>query len=225
MLNGSQFGYLCPERGIHQGDPLSPYLFILCAETLSCLIQDREATGHIKGVAVAKNAPRVSHLLFAHDTLIFCQATVEAMMSIRNILNIYGRASGQIINFDKSSITFSRNTLAKSREHLARILGVQVESCPTKYLDVPFLIGRSKRDIFSNVRDCVWQCVGGWKEKLLSQGARQAWALTHILWRSLANGMEERRIGFAIFERSWNTTNLTCLSWSVGVYGVGGMAR
>ncbi|KAL0321164.1 UNVERIFIED_CONTAM: putative mitochondrial protein [Sesamum radiatum] len=107
MLNGSQFGFLRPGRGIRQGDPLSPYLFIICAEALSCLLQEKERCGDIRGVAVARSAPQVSHLLFADDTLIFCQATTAALQVIREVLEKYGRASGQLINLAKSSIVCS----------------------------------------------------------------------------------------------------------------------
>ncbi|KAL0289255.1 UNVERIFIED_CONTAM: putative mitochondrial protein [Sesamum angustifolium] len=62
-------------RGIRQGDPLSPYLFIICAKALNCLLQFYEIKGSIRGVAIARSAPKVSHLLFADDTLIFCQAS------------------------------------------------------------------------------------------------------------------------------------------------------
>ncbi|KAL0462114.1 UNVERIFIED_CONTAM: putative mitochondrial protein [Sesamum latifolium] len=71
-LNGEPFGFLRPERGIRQGDPLSPYLFIFCAETLSRMMQEAECRGRLMGVKVMDRAPSISHLLFADDTLIFC---------------------------------------------------------------------------------------------------------------------------------------------------------
>ncbi|KAL0400959.1 UNVERIFIED_CONTAM: putative mitochondrial protein [Sesamum latifolium] len=95
MLNGKPFGFLRPERGIRQGDPLSPYLFIFCAEALSCLMQEAERRGRLRGVAVAEQAPRVSHLLFADDTLVFCEANETQIGEIQRILNGYEKASGQ----------------------------------------------------------------------------------------------------------------------------------
>ncbi|KAK4407963.1 hypothetical protein Sango_0377300 [Sesamum angolense] len=102
--------------------------------------------GAIRGVAIARNALRISHLLFADDTLIFCDATTEAMRSIRDVLRVYGKASGQMINLDKSLVVFSRNTPLNMRETLANILGVQVETQPTKYLGLPYLIGRNEKN-------------------------------------------------------------------------------
>ncbi|KAK4389823.1 putative ribonuclease H protein [Sesamum angolense] len=173
MLNGMQFGFVKPERGIRQGDPLSPYLFILCVEGFSCLLQAKEHKGDIRGVAVARRAPKVSHLLFADDTLIFCQATKEAMRCIRGILEKYERASGQLINLDKSSIFFSSNTSHEDRMEMATLLGVRIDSMPAKYLGLPYFVGRNKRELFSYVRTRVWQRVSGWKEKMLSQAGKE----------------------------------------------------
>ncbi|KAL0370615.1 UNVERIFIED_CONTAM: hypothetical protein Sangu_0379600 [Sesamum angustifolium] len=96
------------------------------------------------------------------------------MRSIRDVLRVYGKASGQMINLDKSLVVFSRNTPLNMRETLANILEVQVETQPTKYLGLPYLIGRNKREIFSSIRERVWQRVGGWKEKILSQGGLES---------------------------------------------------
>ncbi|KAL0406255.1 UNVERIFIED_CONTAM: putative mitochondrial protein, partial [Sesamum latifolium] len=79
LLNGEQFGFLKPERGLRQGDPLSPYLFLLCAEAFSGMIQKAERDGLIQGIAVSRTAPPICHLLFADYTLIYCQASADAL--------------------------------------------------------------------------------------------------------------------------------------------------
>lgn len=104
VLNGSDFGSIIPERGIRQGDPLSPYLFLFCAEALSALFKREESRGKILGLSVCNGAPTISHLMFADDTLIFCKANKHSAQSIRDVLGFYERASGQIINSQKSSI-------------------------------------------------------------------------------------------------------------------------
>ena len=64
-------GSIKPSRGLCQGDPLSPYLFLLCALGLQSLLQKAKANDDIRGVAICRNGPRVSHLFFADDSVLF----------------------------------------------------------------------------------------------------------------------------------------------------------
>ena len=74
MLNGNPVGYVIPQRGLRQGDPLSPYLFLLCAEALSSLILQAERRNLLHGVNLCRGAPSVSHLFFADDSFLFLRA-------------------------------------------------------------------------------------------------------------------------------------------------------
>jgi hypothetical protein len=65
LLNGSPFGKFTPSRGLRQGDPLSPFLFILGTEVLSRLFHQQESIGLLKGIRIAKACPPINHLLFA----------------------------------------------------------------------------------------------------------------------------------------------------------------
>ena len=75
LINGKTFGHITPSRGLRQGDPLSPYLFLLCTEGFTSLLHNAEMEGQIRGVSICRRAPKITNLLFADDSLIFCQAT------------------------------------------------------------------------------------------------------------------------------------------------------
>ena len=110
LLNGQPVGNIKPSRGLRQGDPLSPYLFFLCALGLQSLLHKAKVNGEINGVAICRNSPRISHLFFADDSVVFCRAKEEECQKIIDLLSIYERGSGQKINRDKTNIFFSFNT-------------------------------------------------------------------------------------------------------------------
>jgi hypothetical protein len=109
IANNENVGPIIPGRGLRQGDPLSPYLFIICAKGLLTLIKQAEARGDIHGAKICRNAPTISHLLFADDCFLFFRATKREALTMKHILNTYEGASGQTINLQKSEIFYSRN--------------------------------------------------------------------------------------------------------------------
>jgi hypothetical protein len=80
---------ITPQRGLRQGCPLSPYLFILCAEGLFALFKKPEADGSLMGVQVCLAAPRINHLFFADDSLIFLQVNDKTANTLKDILALY----------------------------------------------------------------------------------------------------------------------------------------
>ena len=98
-----------PSKGICQGDPLSPYLFLICAEGFTSLLVRAEIKGRLHGVALCRSAPSITNLLFVDDSLIFCQANKDEVQVVSDTLQLYTEASGQCINLEKSFAYFSSN--------------------------------------------------------------------------------------------------------------------
>ena len=89
MVNGEPRSHIVPTRGLRQGDSLSPYLFLLCFEGLNGLIQHAINDGKLHGFSPCKSGPKISHLFFANDSLLFCRAKVEEVNTIKSILKVY----------------------------------------------------------------------------------------------------------------------------------------
>lgn len=86
LINGSPYEFFRPQRGLRQGDPLSPLLFIIAAEVLSHLIKRVEVLGLLQGIKVARHAPSISHLMLASDLLVFCRANGREAMALAKSL-------------------------------------------------------------------------------------------------------------------------------------------
>ena len=95
LVNREPKGEITPSRGIRQGDPLSPYLFLLCSKGLNRLIQGVVREDKIRGFSLCRNGPRNSHLFFVDDTLLFCRAKMGDLLALQDILNLYEQAFGQ----------------------------------------------------------------------------------------------------------------------------------
>ena len=162
-----------PTRGLRQGDPLSPYLFLLCTEGLTALLTHAEENGNISGVKVCRDAPSVTNLLFADDSLILMKANLQSAETLKSVLDSYCAASGQMVSVDKSSIFFSPNTGVDTREQMCTILNIMTEALNDKYLGLPANVGLDKTDCFQYLIDRIVQRISGWKEKLLSAGGKE----------------------------------------------------
>ncbi|XP_021761357.1 uncharacterized protein LOC110726197 [Chenopodium quinoa] len=149
LMNGAPSGEFTPTRGLWQGDPLSPYLEV--------------ARGALKGIKVASSAPPISHLLFADDSIIFSGANAEEVATIIQVLHTYESASGQLVNFDKTTVSFSKGVSEDMRVALAGILGVRMVDIHDKYLGLPTVVGRSKRVLTKGIQDKLWKNLQGCK--------------------------------------------------------------
>lgn len=101
LINGVAKGLIHPQRGLRQGCPLSPYLFIMCAEGFSNMLVQAENQKLIHGLSFNRDLS-ITHLLFADDSLVFTWAATTDCRNLKNIFDCYAVASGQVFNYDKS---------------------------------------------------------------------------------------------------------------------------
>lgn len=173
VVNQDLVGPIIPGRGLNQGDPLSPYLFILCADGLSSLIHQAEARGDIHGTKVCKNAPIISHLLFADGRFLFFKATTNEARTITHILKVYEEASRQMINFQKSKIYCSKNVANILKDGISAILGVKTCLGIDKYLGLSSMVGRRKKSTFCILKGIIWKKINSWSNMSLSRAGRK----------------------------------------------------
>ena len=124
LVNGVPKGDIRPSSGIRQGDLLSPYLFLICSEVLNCQLQQATRSEAIRGFSLYKKDPKISHLFFADDTLLFCRATKSDLDVIQSILVLYEEASGQKLNREKTIVFFSKATPDERKLEIIDALGV-----------------------------------------------------------------------------------------------------
>ena len=142
LVNGAPHGHFTPKRGFRQGDPLSPSLFLLCAKGLHSLLQQKQDSGTLHGVSLCRDNPKVTHLFFTDDSMLFCRASQQECTTILEILQLYEVASGQQINRGKNQLFFSSNTDQAMRDQIKTSIGV---SATTHIESYPFLSGQSKK--------------------------------------------------------------------------------
>ncbi|XP_057747986.1 uncharacterized protein LOC130967184 [Arachis stenosperma] len=196
-INGVLSRRFMPQRGLRQGDPLSPYLFIIAAKVFTILMDKAKEEGRISGVKIAPTAPAISYLLFADDCIILSKASEEEVYQLVTILNMYTEASGQRINVDKSGITFGNQVLIRNRVEIEEILGLPAWDQPGKYLGLPAQWGRSKNKALRWIEGRVTVKLCSWREKLLSQSGRE------VLIKSIIQAISAYAMNVVLFPKGF----------------------
>jgi hypothetical protein len=225
LLNGSPFGKFSPNRGLRQGDPLSPFLFILGMEGLSRLLDKEEQMGRVHGIKISRNSPPVSHLLYADDLLIFSKGTASEAASILNCLAKFSSWSGQQVNMDKSSLFLSKNCSSNHVAEIQAVTNLRQIPASAKHLGLPLFFKRNKSLAFEDLKSKILNRISGWKAKLLSQAARTT------LIKTVANSIPSYAMSIfllpkafclsldSVFRKFWwgfpseKKHNLTLLGW------------
>ena len=156
-----------PSRGIRQGDPLSPYLFILCMKVLGAFIADKCNSNLWNPIKASWNGPAFSHLFFADDLVLFTRADRKNCVAIREVLHSFCSISGEKISHEKSRVFFSPNVSFEARADLCDILGFRSTPSLRKYLGIPIKQPTVPQD-FRFIIERVQSRLAGWKANLLS---------------------------------------------------------
>lgn len=157
-----------PTRGLRQGDPLYPFLFLFVIDALSALINKAIVEDGLEGLRICGGAPTISHLLFTDDTMLFFRATSQQASIVKGLLNTYASATGQLIKPAKCPILFSGNCLANVGEELKSILEITQEVFDPEYLGLLVLEGRMLKGRFETLQHRLSKKLVDWSEQYLS---------------------------------------------------------
>ncbi|GKV37508.1 hypothetical protein SLEP1_g45534 [Rubroshorea leprosula] len=171
LVNGSPTKQFSVNKGIRQGDPLSPFLFLLVAKGLNGLMQSAVEKNLFKGVRIGNGNIAISHLQFADDTLFFGEASEENIQVIKCILRTFELASGLKINFGKSQI-MEIGTEEGWKERMACRLCCKEGELPFKYLGIPVGGNHRKLALWKPLLESFKKKLASWKGQNLSLGGR-----------------------------------------------------
>ena len=172
-FNGTLLDSFSPTRGLCQGDPPSPFLFLFVDDGLSALMQ-REATQRtITTLKVCRRAPGMSHLLFADDTLLFFKAEVGQAHRVKHVLEVYAKGTGQMINPQKCSILFSPACRQGIREGIRSILQVTQTAFEAKYLGLPTPDGRMSKGKLKSLQEKLAKSLMEWGDNHLFMAGKE----------------------------------------------------
>jgi hypothetical protein len=152
---------------LHQGDPLSHFLFILGTEVISRLLHQ-----NLQGYKISRGCLPLNHLLFADDLINFTQTNSLPGSIIKDYLAKYNLWSGQSVNVGKSNILFSPNTALSTKVSILDILPYFETPPLTKHLGLPMSFGRSKQPSLMDILDKVHNKIEGGRSKTLSQAGK-----------------------------------------------------
>ncbi|XP_057419026.1 uncharacterized protein LOC130713258 [Lotus japonicus] len=171
-FNGDRTDSFIPHRGLRQGDPLSPYLFVLCMERLAHKINDAITDGGWKPVRLSRNGPPISHLFFADDLLLFGEASMEQMETVMTCLGDFCSASGMKVSIAKTRMMISSNVGTHVASQLSHVAGVALTSDLGRYLGVPLVHKRVTATNYQYILDRTQRRLSSWRTHVLNFAGR-----------------------------------------------------
>jgi hypothetical protein len=163
LVNGSPCGFFASSRGLRQGNPLSPLLFVIVMEAFSRMMDKASGAGCISGFSVGNAGPQplvISHLLFADDTLIFCDKNPDQIQFLGDLLTWFEAISGLKINLGKSEMVPIGEV--PHLEDLAGILGCKTRILPMHYLGLPLGAKFKAKAIWNRIFEKLEHLLASW---------------------------------------------------------------
>ena len=173
-FNGVPTDSFRPTRGLCQGDPLLPYLFLFVADALSMALQSEIETGNLEELKVTRAAPGISHLLFADDALLFFKANSNQANRVREVIKSFEQGTGQLLSPTKCSILVREDLSSEDKQDICSVLGEEKAQFEAKYLGLPTPDGRLKNKLFQPLKEKFAKRMSDWTERLLSSQGRKS---------------------------------------------------
>jgi hypothetical protein len=162
-----------PTRGLHQGDPLSPFLLLFVVDGLSKLLQHEVQQRNLQELHICRRGLGISHLLFADDTLLFFPTKENQAQVVHSVLRRYEKGTGQLINPSKCSMMFGTQCLPMDQEKVMALLSVENVASEEKCLGLPTHEGRLNKSKFRTTKDRMSKKFMNWAECYMSVGAKE----------------------------------------------------
>ena len=164
MVNGRPTDFFSASRGLRQGCPLSPFLYILMADSLSRKLTQEQLRGTIPGIRIVQGAPPVNHALFADDSILLGGASLRMAKAFKTILQKYCSVTGALISERKSAV-YGWNSDQQTIDRIASELGFKgfAEWDKIKYLGLPLTMGSNRNNLWEEV-------ISNFKKKIVAWG-------------------------------------------------------
>lgn len=150
-VNGFHSNEFGSSRGVRQGDPLSPLLFIMAQQILSYNLNNKQQRGELMPYRLGRSVVPISHLFYVDDMLLFANGHSRSLQRLKRLMNNYEVSSGQQINLDKSAFYASKLIPRHRLSRIQHVTGCHVKHLPFKYLGAPIYKGRCRIQMFEEV--------------------------------------------------------------------------
>eukprot|EP00253_Pinus_taeda_P027195 PITA_27195 len=173
LINGRPTIFFKAKRGIRQGCPLSPYLYIILAEALSRKLEAKRLIGAIPGLKSSNRTSSLNHALFADDSILLGGASTRIAKAFDKVIKNYCKVSGALVNVNKSEV-FSWNTDQQALSAIANTLGFKGHSHweKIKYLGLPIISGVNKRSLWTDIICKFKSKISKWGGHWLNKGGK-----------------------------------------------------